>query len=88
MSDNGAKREFDVTSLGIVETDSCPCCKRQLKGLVEENEGGAIVGKNGDWLCLNCGVVFMPKSKLEKIKEVNKPSGIIKPQLVVPGMRS
>ncbi len=92
MSDNGteSKKFYDVRSLGIEETDSCPCCKRQLKGMVEENEGGALQGKGGEWICLSCGSMFIPKSRLRKMVEVMKvqEGRIIKPHLVVPGMRS
>ena len=87
MSDNGTeKKVYNLGSLGIEETDSCPCCGRQLKALLEDNEGGVIVGKGGEWVCLGCGVMFMPRSKMRKILEKMKEaqSRIIKPQLVVP----
>jgi hypothetical protein len=57
MNDAIQKKDFDVRSLGIEETDSCPVCKRLLKSIVEENEGGAVVGRSGDWICLSCEVV-------------------------------
>lgn len=89
MSDNGTdKKVFDVRTLGIEETDSCPVCKRQLKALMEENEGGALLGKGGEWVCLACGTLFIPKSRLRKMIETLKEqqSPIIKPKLVVPGV--
>jgi len=87
MSDNGTeKKTYDIRSLGIEETDCCPCCKRQLKALVEENEGGFLRDQAGSWVCMSCGVTFMPKSQLRKIigglKE--RQSRIIKPSLVLP----
>ena len=91
MSDNGIeKKVYDIRALGIEETDSCPVCKRQLKGMVEENEGGALQGRSGEWICLSCGALFIPKSRLRKMIEALKKeeSRIIKPTLVVPGMRS
>jgi hypothetical protein len=87
MNDNGSdKKTYNVASLGIEETDSCPCCKRLLKGLVEEYDGGVLVGKGGEWICLGCGVMFMPKSKLRKIMERMKEaqSKIIRPQFIPP----
>ena len=90
MSDNGTpKKVYDVRNLGIEETDSCPCCKRQLKALVEENEGGCLMGRSGEWICMGCGVVFIPKSRLKKMIEALKveQSRIIKPTLVIPGVR-
>ena len=90
MSDNGTpKKVFDVRALGIEETDSCPVCKRQLKALVEENEGGALQGRGGEWICLGCGALFIPRSRLRKMVEALKKeeSRIIKPTLVVPGFR-
>jgi uncharacterized protein with PIN domain len=80
------QKVYDVRNLGIEETDSCPCCKRQLKALVEENEGGAMQGKGGEWICLGCGSMFIPKSRLRKMVEALKQqqSRIIKPQLVIP----
>jgi len=88
MSDDNNKKTYDVRTLGIEETDSCPCCKRQLKALVEENDGGALTGNGGEWICLNCGSMFMPKSKLKKTIEALKERQnlIIKPKLFVPGL--
>ena len=89
--DNGTpKKVYDVRTLGIEDTDSCPVCKRQLRGMVEENEGGALQGRSGEWICTNCGAVFIPKSRLKKMMEALKAeqSRIIKPTLVIPGIRS
>ena len=88
MNDNNEKKTYDVRTLGIEETDSCPCCKRQLKALVEENDGGALMGKGGEWICLNCGLMFIPKSRLKKMIEALKEQQnlIIKPKLFVPGL--
>jgi rubrerythrin len=91
MNDTGTPNKFyDVHTLGIEETDSCPVCKRQLKALVEEYDGGTLQGKGGEWICLACGVIFIPKSRLGKMIEAFKQeqNRIIKPALVVPGIRS
>jgi uncharacterized protein with PIN domain len=86
-NDNGTpKKTYDVRSLGIEETDSCPVCKRQLKALIEENEGGCIQGRMGEWICFACGTMFIPKSRLRKMIEAFKAeeSRIIKPQFILP----
>lgn len=92
VSNNGTEiktKFYDVRILGIEETDFCPVCKRQLKALVEENEGGCLQGRGGEWICLGCGAVIIPKSRLKKMVESMKQqeSRIIKPQLVIPGFR-
>jgi hypothetical protein len=90
MSDNGTeKKDIDVTRLGIEETDSCPVCKRQLKALVLEKDGGCLIGQGGEWICTNCGILFMPKSKVKKMLAAGKDqSRIIKPNMGLTGMRS
>jgi hypothetical protein len=86
MGDNGTvKKVYDIRSLGIEETDFCPCCRRLLKGLVEENEGGFLRDQVGNWVCTNCGVTFMPKSVLRKlIQGMREKSLIIRPQFIPP----
>ena len=89
MSDNGTeKKDIDVTRLGIEETDCCPCCKRQLKALVLEKDRGCLIGESGEWICSNCGILFMPKSKVKKMLDAaNEKSRIIKPNMAMPGLR-
>jgi uncharacterized protein with PIN domain len=89
MNDTGTPNKFyDVRTLGIEETDSCPCCKRQLKALVMEKDGGCLIGQGGEWICPNCGILFMPKSKLKKMFDAVKERGrIIKPNMAISGLR-